>query len=95
MRKATSTTRTTRVQQTTETGNLDSTVPTLKTSKDSIVEEAKEFKETKIQNQPSLITPRILIAGLAMSAMIATGRGRADYIKREAYEWADFMLEEN
>lgn len=95
MRQAKSRTRTTPVQQTTETGSLDLTEPILKTLNASLVEEAKEFKESRFNKQPDTITPRILLAGLAMSAMIATGKGSAEYIKRESFEWADYMLNEN
>ena len=96
MRRARSKTPTTPEQQTTEIGNLVLTEPTSRTSKKSLTEEAKEFKSQRVLNQPDTISPRIYLAGMAMSALIAAGAGRQgmDYIRRESYEWADYMLEE-
>lgn len=60
--------------------------------------EAKRFVEAKKNtNGPMLVvTPRIQLAGMAMAALLIrhSGSVRREEIKREAFEWADFMLEE-
>lgn len=62
-----------------------------------IEQEAKKFVAKKRKPvPPKPLTSRIYLAGMAMSAMISkqTGSVRREDIKREAFEWADFMLED-
>ena len=43
------------------------------------------------------MSARIYLAGQALSGLLAASRGgyvRSDEVKREAYEWADRMLED-
>ena len=43
------------------------------------------------------MSARIYLAGQALSGLLAASRGgyvRLDEVKREAYEWADRMLED-
>lgn len=61
-----------------------------------IEKEAKEFQQKKMPpRKPKPMTSRIYLAGQAMSALIINSKGQArmDDIKREAYEWADMMLD--
>lgn len=94
-------TRTTRTQQSTEIGSLDSTKPTLETWSGSetmnIEEEAKEFRAKKRHSvPPKPMTSKIYLMGMAMNALLSrsTGPVRREEIKREAEEWADYMLED-
>ena len=60
-------------------------------------EEAKEFKAKKRHSvQPKPMTSRIYLIGMAMNALLTKSQGpvRRDDIKREAEEWADFLLED-
>tara|TARA_R110000772_G_scaffold12633_1_gene38306 strand:- start:656 stop:880 length:225 start_codon:yes stop_codon:yes gene_type:complete len=64
----------------------------------SLEEEAKKYTNKKIK--PSLkakpLTSRRYLAGQAMAALLSRSPSpmhKGD-LKREAYEWADFMLEE-
>jgi len=68
-------------------------------NKKSLEEEAKSYRQKKIK--PPLkdkpLTSRRYLAGQAMAALISrspSSMHKAD-LKREAYEWADFMLEED
>jgi hypothetical protein len=84
-----------KAQGTTKSGSLGSTKPTSTTS--NLEEEAKKFTAKKRNPAPPKpMTSRIYLAGQAMSALIASNHGvaRRDEIKREAFEWADFMLED-
>lgn len=60
-------------------------------------EEAKEFKANKRRIvPPKPMTSRIYLIGMAMNALLSRTNGpvRREEIKREAEEWADFMLED-
>lgn len=61
-------------------------------------EEAKEFVEQKRGTQkvaPKGCTARQLFAAAALSGLLSRSQGpvRMDEIRREAFEWADYMLE--
>jgi len=80
----------------TETGNSDSTEPILKTSSGlSLESEAKKYRKRR-RGPPKPMTSRIYLAGQAMSALIIKtgGAARMEDIRREAYEWAEFMLDD-
>lgn len=60
--------------------------------------EAKEFVEQKRATQkvaPKGYTSRQLFAAAALSGLLSRSQGpvRMDEVRREAYEWADYMLE--
>jgi hypothetical protein len=60
-------------------------------------EEAKQFTAKKKYNgPPKPMTSRIYLMGMAMNALLyrSTGPVRREEIKREAEDWADFMLED-
>ena len=79
-------------QKTTKTGSSDTTKPTTR----SLEQEAQEFRKRKNPPlKPKPMSSRIYLAGQAMSALLARSQGmvRKEDIKKEAYEWADFMLE--
>lgn len=62
-----------------------------------IEEEAKEFQAKKRHNgPPKPMTSRIYLIGMAMNALLSRTSGpvRREEIKREAEEWADYMLED-
>lgn len=87
--------------RTTETGSTALTGPTSTTSEElktmNLEEEAKKFTaKKKPPAPPKPMTSRIYLAGQAMSALIMRNPGavRREEIKREAFEWADFMLED-
>ena len=66
------------------------------TKKKTLEQEAQEFRKTKIVEEPPM-SARIYLAGQALSGLLAASRSgyvRSDEIKREAYEWADRMLED-
>ena len=101
MRKATSSTPTIKTPQSTEIGSLDLTKPSSETQNGSermkLEEEAKQFKAKKKYNgPPKPMTSRIYYMGMAMNALLSRSQGlvRKEEIKREAEEWADFMLED-
>ena len=86
-------------QTDTESGSMASTKPTSKTlssSKNvSLEEEAKQYRKRKRPPmKPKPMTSRIYLAGQAMSAIIARTQGpiRMDEVKRESFDWADYML---
>ena len=58
--------------------------------------EAKKFagkKQKKVSEIP--LTARIYLAGQALTGLLSGGGAtRSDEIKRAAYDWADYMLEE-
>ena len=65
----------------------------------SLEEEAKKYSQKKIK--PPLkakpLTSRRYLAGQAIAALLSRSNSpmhKGD-LKREAYEWADFMLEED
>lgn len=60
-------------------------------------EEAKQFTaKKKFGGPPKPMTSRIYLMGMAMNALLSrsTGMVRREDIKREAEDWADFMLED-
>jgi|TARA_R100000234_G_scaffold6900_1_gene4588 hypothetical protein len=62
----------------------------------TIEAEAKKFKQKKIAVSNSKpLTARVYLAGQALSGLMSRSSGSVnrEYLKREAYEWADFMLE--
>jgi len=62
-----------------------------------IEEEAKEFRAKKRHSvPPKPMTSKIYLMGMAMNALLSRTSGpvRREEIKREAEEWADFMLED-
>lgn len=84
-----------------ETGSLDSIKPSSVTSNGlpltKFAEEAKQFKAKKQYNgPPKPMTSRIYLMGMAMNALLSRSQGlvRKEEIKREAEEWADYMLED-
>jgi hypothetical protein len=60
-----------------------------------LLQEAREFKQKKIPPDKPM-TARIYLAGQALAGLLANQQGysRFEDIRREAYEWADKMLEE-
>jgi len=89
--KETPTKRTRKTTGTTSSGTIK---PTTQTST-SLEKEAKEFRKKKSPPvKPKPMTSKIYLAGQAMSALLARSQGpvRREDIKREAYEWADYML---
>jgi|TARA_B100000902_G_scaffold283368_1_gene269346 hypothetical protein len=64
--------------------------------KKTLEQEAQEFRKIKIVKEPPM-SARIYLAGQALSGLLAASRGgsvRLEEVKREAYEWADRMLED-
>ena len=62
-------------------------------------EEAKKFVEQKVNNlqPPKPMTARRQMAAMMAAALLArsTGNVQMSDIKREAYTWADYMLEDD
>ena len=62
-------------------------------------EEAKKFTEQKRNPPPppKPLTARRHIAGAVLGGLIARSTGiiRKEELKREAYEWADYMLSDD
>ena len=59
-------------------------------------EEAKAYtKKNRPKEKP--LTSRLYLTGQALSGLLASGRGfgRTEEIKREAYNWADHILEDD
>jgi len=64
----------------------------------NIQEEAKNFKKRKVTAKSlKPLTSRRHVAGQALSGLLARSSGSVnmEVLRREAYEWADFMLEED
>ena len=61
----------------------------------SIETEAKAFRKRLTPKQTKALTTRRYLAGQALSGILSRGRGIVNMheVRREAYEWADFMLE--
>jgi hypothetical protein len=61
----------------------------------TLLKEAREFKQSKLPPDKPM-TARIYLAGQALAGLLANqpGYARFEDIRREAYEWADKMLEE-
>lgn len=94
-------TRTTKEPLRTETGTWASTKPTSETLNESeslrLEQEAKQFTAKKrYVGPPKPMTSRIYLVGMAMNALLSrtTGPVRREEIKREAEDWADFMLDD-
>lgn len=68
------------------------------TKKPSLQEEAKAYKSSKsTKRRLKPMTSRVYFAGQALSGLLARGHGtvRMAEMKREAYEWADYMLDDD
>ena len=99
-------TRTGKTQKNTETGSTDLTEPTSQTSKESRVESSLEEEAIKFRAaRKKVLTPppkpgemnlRVYLAGQAMNALIINSRGMARMgdVKQEAFQWADFFLQD-
>ena len=64
----------------------------------NIQEEAKNFKKRKVTAKSlKPLTSRRYVAGQALSGLLARSNASVnmEVLRREAYEWADFMLEED
>ena len=64
----------------------------------NIQEEAKNFKKRKVTAKSlKPLTSRRNVAGQALSGLLSRSNGyvNREVLRREAYEWADFMLEED
>lgn len=94
-----------KTQKKTGTGNTGSTKHTSQTLNEDqfeqrLKEEALKFQAVAKKKPPSSpirqMTPRVYLAGMAMSGLLARPQGpmRMQEVKREAYQWADFMLSE-
>ena len=64
----------------------------------SLEEEAKKFARQK--RKPASVkelTPRLYLAGQAMSGFIGAGRQtwRMEEIRKASFDWADYMLEDD
>ena len=60
--------------------------------------EAKNFKKRKVTAKSlKPLTSRRYLAGQALTGLLARSNGyvNMEVLRREAYEWADFMLEED
>ena len=60
--------------------------------------EAKDFKKRKVTAKSlKPLTSRRYMAGQALSGLLSRSNGyvNMESVRREAYEWADFMLEED
>ena len=84
------------------TGSLALIKPTSKTRSKyltkSLEEEAKKFARQK--RKPAKVkelTPRLYLAGQAMSGFIAAGRQtwRMEEIRKASFDWADYMLQDD
>ena len=67
------------------------------TSWTNIEQEAKAFRKKQTPKSLKPLTSRRYLAGQALAGLLARGRGfvnKAD-MKREAFEWADYMLEDD
>ena len=63
----------------------------------NLEQEAKKY--TRKKRNPNMIKPltaRRYLAGQALAGILSSGRGALNMseVKRSAYEWADFMLED-
>jgi hypothetical protein len=64
--------------------------------KKTLEQEAQEFRESKVVEEPPM-SARVYLAGQALAGLLAANRGvyvSFDDIKRQAYEWADKMLQD-
>ena len=63
----------------------------------NIEKEARAFRKKQTTKSLKPLTSRRYLAGQALAGLLARGRGfvnKSD-MKREAYEWADYMLEDD
>ena len=61
-------------------------------------QEAKDFKKKKVTAKSlKPLTSRRYLAGQALTGLLARSNGyvNMEVLRREAYEWADFMLDED
>ena len=64
----------------------------------NIESEAKDFKKRKVTAKNlKPLTSRRYMAGQALSGLLARSNGyvNMESVRREAYEWADFMLDDD
>jgi hypothetical protein len=65
--------------------------------KENLEKEAKKFTQQR-RKAPATksLTPRIYLAGQALCGLLAGARSSNDMrdIKRQAYDWADYMLDD-
>ena len=64
----------------------------------NLQEEAKNFKKRKVTAKSfKPLTSRRYMAGQALTGLLARSSGyvNREVLRREAYEWADFMLEDD
>jgi|TARA_R100001082_G_scaffold107706_1_gene81944 hypothetical protein len=61
-------------------------------------QEAKDFKKKKVTAKSlKPLTSRRYLAGQALTGLLARSNGyvNMEVLRREAYEWADFMLDDD
>lgn len=66
--------------------------------KESLEKEAKKFTQQKRKApQNTSLTARIYLAGQALTGLLAGARSSNNMqeIKRQAYDWADYMLDDD
>ena len=64
----------------------------------NLQEEAKNFKKRKVTAKSlKPLTSRRYMAGQALTGLLARSSGyvNREVLRREAYEWADFMLDDD
>ena len=64
----------------------------------NIQQEAKDFKKRKVTAKSlKPLTSRRYMAGQALTGLLARSSGyvNREVLRREAYEWADFMLDDD
>lgn len=92
-----------RTQKKTGNGSTDSTQPTNKTLneedwEDKLKKDALKFKAVAKKKTPPpkirQMSPRVYLAGQALAGLLARHQGpiRMEEVRREAFQWADFML---
>ena len=68
-------------------------------NKKSLEEEAKSYRQKKIKPplKTKALTSRRYLAGQAMAGLLSRSPGHVHKgdMKRESYDWADFMLEDD
>jgi|TARA_B100001059_G_C17803869_1_gene567885 hypothetical protein len=66
--------------------------------KESLEKEAKKFAKQKRKTlENKALTSRIYLAGQALTGLLAGARSSNNMqeIKRQAYDWADYMLDDD
>lgn len=64
----------------------------------TLAEEAKKYSKRKHTSKTMKpLTSRRYLAGQALCGILASARGsfRMEDVRRQAYEWADFMLDDD